>query len=447
MKEKSSILKQYCNYTFFGILGMIGLSAYIIADTFFVSKGLGTNGLTALNLAIPVYNFVHGIGLLLAIGGAAKYSIYKGQKDNKNADVVFTNTIYITTILSFLFVIIGILFSQKLCLFLGADETVFDMTNTYIKILLLFSPAFLCNDVLICFVRNDGNPQLSMIAMLTGSLFNIIMDYILIFPFQMGILGAVLATGFSPIVSILLLSFHYTSKIKGFHIVKTKPLLDRILWIFLMGFPSFVAQISYGIVMIILNKIILSLQGNVGVAAYSVIANLSLVMTAVFSGLEQGIQPLFSQYYACNEHYNIIKVLKYAFITVILSSIAIYSTIFIFSENIVQLFNSQNNLQMQHIAVYGMKLYFIATLFAGINIVFCIFFTSIEKVVLAHILSLLKGLILIIPMAFLLSTLWGITGVWLCYAVTECIVTIIAIMFYFHIKKYKKQAQTNVESG
>ena len=170
-------------------------------------------------------------------------------------------------------------------------------------------------------------------------------------------------------------------------------------------------------------------------------------MTAVFSGLEQGIQPLFSQYYACNEHYNIIKVLKYAFITVILSSIAIYSTIFIFSENIVQLFNSQNNLQMQHIAVYGMKLYFIATLFAGINIVFCIFFTSIEKVVLAHILSLLKGLILIIPMAFLLSTLWDITGVWLCYAVTECIVTIIAIMFYFHIKKYKKQTQTNVESG
>ncbi len=433
MKEKNSILKQYCHYTFFSILGMIGLSIYIIADTFFVSKGLGTNGLAALNLAIPIYNIIHGTGLLLGIGGAAKYSIYKGQKDNKNADIIFTNTLYVTVMLSLLFMFIAINFSEKLCLFLGADKTIFAMTNTYIKILLLFSPAFLCNNVLICFVRNDGKPQLCMIAMLAGSLFNIVMDYILIFPFQMGILGAVFATGLSPVVSMFLLSYHYISKTKGFHIIKSKLVCHKIAWIFLMGFPCFIAQISYGIVMIILNKIILSLQGNIGVAAYGVIANLSLVMTAVFSGLEQGIQPLFSQYYACNEKYNTIKILRYAVITVILSSIVIYSTIFIFSENIVQLFNSENNLQMQSIAVYGLKLYFTATLFTGMNIVFCIFFTSTENVIPAHVLSLLKGLILIIPMAYLLSALWGITGVWLCYAVTECTVTILAIAFY--IKK------------
>ena len=107
--------------------------------------------------------------------------------------------------------------------------------------------------------------------------------------------------------------------------------------------------------------------------------------------------------------------------------------LFIFSESIVQLFNSENNLQMQSIAVYGLKLYFTATLFTGMNIVFCIFFTSTENVIPAHVLSLLKGLILIIPMAYLLSALWGITGVWLCYAVTECTVTILAIAFY--IKK------------
>ena len=153
MKEKNSILKQYCHYTFFSILGMIGLSIYIIADTFFVSKGLGTNGLAALNLAIPIYNIIHGTGLLLGIGGAAKYSIYKGQKDNKNADIIFTNTLYVTVMLSLLFMFIAINFSEKLCLFLGADKTIFAMTNTYIKILLLFSPAFLCNNVLICFVR------------------------------------------------------------------------------------------------------------------------------------------------------------------------------------------------------------------------------------------------------------------------------------------------------
>ncbi len=132
---------------------MIGLSAYIIADTFFVSKGLGTNGLTALNLAIPVYNFVHGIGLLLAIGGAAKYSIYKGQKDNKKCRccIYKHNLYYYYTFISICYYR-DTIFSKTLFV-LGADETVFDMTNTYIKILLLFSPAFLCNDVLICFCK------------------------------------------------------------------------------------------------------------------------------------------------------------------------------------------------------------------------------------------------------------------------------------------------------
>ena len=121
MEETNSILKQYCNYTFFGILGMIGLSVYILADTFFVSKGLGTKGLTALNLAIPVYNFIHGTGLLLGMGGASKYAIYKGQKDNKNADIIFTNTIYITILFALLFISVGMFFSQKLCLFLVFD--------------------------------------------------------------------------------------------------------------------------------------------------------------------------------------------------------------------------------------------------------------------------------------------------------------------------------------
>ena len=162
-------------------------------------------------------------------------------------------------------------------------------------------------------------------------------------------------------------------------------------------------------------------------------------MTAVFSGLEQGIQPLFSQYYACNEHYNIIKVLKYAFITVILSSIAIYSTIFIFSENIVQLFNSQNNLQMQlHSSIWNEIIFYCNAICRNKYCILYLFYFYRKGSACTYFV-IAERTDTYYSYGFLLSTLWDITGVWLCYAVTECIVTIIAIMFYFHIKNIKKQ--------
>ena len=197
MKEKA-LLEEFVQYVVFNICGMIGLSCYILADTFFVSRGLGANGLTALNLAIPIYSFVHGIGLMLGMGGATKYAIYMGQRKSKNANRIYSNTIYAMVMFAVIFVAIGIFFSENLALMLGADKEVFDMTKTYLQIILLFSPVFIANDSLICFIRNDGNPKLSMTAMLVGSLSNIVLDYVFIFPLHMRIFAAVLATEFTP---------------------------------------------------------------------------------------------------------------------------------------------------------------------------------------------------------------------------------------------------------
>lgn len=107
--ESQMLLKDFSQYVILNICGMIGLSCYILADTFFVSNGLGANGLTALNLAIPIYSFVHGSGLMFGMGGATKYSIYRGQKEYKNADKAFSNTIYIMSSLAVIFMLTGIL--------------------------------------------------------------------------------------------------------------------------------------------------------------------------------------------------------------------------------------------------------------------------------------------------------------------------------------------------
>ena len=433
MKNKSQF-KEFARYSTLNVLGMIGLSCYILADTFFVSRGLGRNGLTALNLAIPVYSFIHGSGLMLGIGGATKYSIFKSNKESKNANTIFTNTLFLAIVLSIVFILIGIFLSKSLTTVLGADSDVFKMTNTYLKFILIFAPAFIINDVLICFVRNDNNPNLSMYAMLIGSLSNIILDYIFIFPLQLGIFGAVFATGLAPIISILILSLHSIKRKNQFHFIKIKPSIKIALNTLSLGFPSLVAEVSSGIVIIVFNMIILNLIGNVGVAAYGIVANLSLVVIAIYTGIAQGIQPLISKSYGRNDLKSIKLIFKYAMITMSIISCILYLIIFFLADPIAKIFNSENNLVLQSIATNGLRLYFIAVIFVGFNIILPMFFSCMEKAFLAQTISLLRGLIVIIPMAFLLSVLAGITGVWLAFPITESLVSILGVILYLKLK-------------
>ena len=206
--SQNNILRDFAKYSSLSVLGMLAMSCYILADTFFVSQSLGTNGLAALNLAIPAYNFVHGVGLMLGMGGATRFSICKSRGEENEANIMFTNTVYLCLGFSVVFFLIGLFFADELILLLGADETIFDMAYTYLQTMILFSPAFIFNDLFLCFIRNDGNPQLSSAATVTSSLSNIVLDYIFIFPMGMGIFGAVLATGLSPVIGILIMSPH-----------------------------------------------------------------------------------------------------------------------------------------------------------------------------------------------------------------------------------------------
>lgn len=429
MKSKE-LFKEFYQYVALNISGMLGLSCYILADTFFVSNGLGANGLTALNLAIPIYSFIHGSGLMLGMGGAIKYSIFRGQKKYQNANRTFTNVIYLTVILSISFMLMGAFLSENLTHLLRADNEVFSMTKTYLQIILLFAPFFMMNDVLICFVRNDCNPRLAMAAMLIGSLSNVILDYILIFPLQMGILGAVLATGLAPIISMCIMSKHWIGKQNNFHLLKTKPSRELTRNTILLGIPSFITEIASGIVMIVFNYIILRLRGNIGVAAYGIVANLSLVVTSIYTGIAQGIQPLTSRAYGYGKNEEIKRILKYAIATMLILSSCTYFTFLLIANPIVEIFNSERNAQLQQIAAAGLILYFIAIPFVGFNIILSVHFTSTEKALPAQIVSLSRGFFIVIPMTFFLSYILGMTGVWLSYPITEFTVFVIGMILY-----------------
>lgn len=432
-----SIFKDFSRYVSLNILGQLAYSCYTLADTFFVSARLGANGLTALNLAFPIFCTINGTGLMIGMGGGTRYSLLKSRGENRRADSVFTTAVYTALSFSILFILSGLFLSDTITKILGADNAIFSMTNTYLQTMLLFAPAFLMNHLLQCFVRNDGSPSLSMAAMITGSMSNIILDYIFIFPFRMGIFGAILATGLSPVISMGVLSFYFIRKKNHFHFTKSLSDITVVSGIVSSGVPPLVTELTSGVVMLLFNFIILRLEGNTGVAAFSIISVISLVVVALYTGLSQGIQPLLSLNYGSGKTRNVTAIWRYATITMLLLSSAVYFTIFFCAPQLAFIFNRERNEALQEFAVTGLKLYFLACPFIGFNIITATYFTSTEQPFPAQIISLLRGFFVLIPAALLLSSIMKMTGIWCAYPLTECIVALTGTAFYILSSKTK----------
>lgn len=433
--NNENIFKDFVRYVFLNILSQMAYACYTMADTFFVSINLGTNSLTALNLAFPMFCIINGIGLMIGMGGGTQYSILKSRGEDAKANRIFTNAAYLVAGFAAIFFIAGLFFSKPLVRLLGADDTVFTMTHTYLRVMLLFAPAFLTNNLLQCFVRNDGNPSLSTAAMTTGCLSNIVLDYIFIFPLHMGIFGAIFATGLSPIISMTVLSPYFIQKKNQFHLAVSRPYIKNMQTILSSGIPPFLTEATSGIVMFLFNFIILRLEGNVGVAAFGIVSLISLVVVAMYTGLSQGIQPIISRNHGARHEKNVKRILKYALITMAMMSAIIYTIIYFGASPITAVFNSEHNQVLQAFAIVGLRFYFIACPFIGLNIVLATYFTSTERPVPAQMISLLRGIILLVPMAFLLSSLFKMNGVWCAYPLTECMVACIGIILYIRSEK------------
>lgn len=436
-EHRNHNFKEFVKYTSSNILAMIAISCYILADTFFISRGMGADGLTALNLAIPAFNFIQGCGLMFAIGGATRFAMFRGSGEREAANRIFTNTVLVSMGTALVFSLVGLFLAEPLALLLGADEQVFEMTTTYLRVLLLFSPAFMMNVLMQSFVRNDGHPQVAMLGVLVGNLVNIVLDYVFIFTFGLGMLGAVLATGVAPVVSLMILFRHWRSEKCSFRFVKMKPDGRFTGTTISLGLPSLLTEVSAGIVMIMFNMIILDLLGNVGVAAYGVVANLAIMVTAIYNGVAQGMQPLVSRFYGQNDRKSIAQILRYALTTMIVTSAVIYGVIFGFADEITSIFNSEGNMQLQQIAVIGLKLYFSSVLFLGFNMVMSMYFVAVDRPIPGQLISLLRGFLVIIPVTIVMAAVWGVHGVWLAYPTAEGVTAVVGLVLWRWLVKHR----------
>lgn len=435
MAGKENTLQEFGKYVSQSVLSQLGVSCYILADTYFISKGVGADGLTALNLAIPVFSVMNGCGFMLGIGSGTKYGIMKGTGNEKRGDVLFTSSLCVVTVLAVIFMLIGLLAADPITVLVGANAEVYDMTRTYLQVILLFSPMFMINNLLGAMIRNDGNTSLAMTAMLSGCLFNIVFDYIFVFPMGLGLFGAVLATAVAPIISILILLQHFVKKKNQFRLIRVRPDVRLVASAAGLGVPSLVTEVSSGLVIAVFNLLILGLAGNVGVAAYGVVANISIVVIAIYNGIAQGVQPLLSREYGRSQEKNVHRFLGWAMMLTVILAMVIYVGIYWNADVIAMIFNSGRDMDLQRIAVEGLKIYFTACPFVGANILLAIYFAATDQAAPAQMISLLRGLIVIIPLAFIMANVAGLTGVWMTFPLTELVVCVVACGLYKKMKK------------
>ncbi len=432
---KGSIPKLFIKYLIPAISSMIGLSLYILVDTIFIGQGVGVKGLTALNITLPIFSMFICLGVLLGMGGATAFSVSIGKKNIKEAQEIFTITLALGLIAGFVFTLINLLFIDQLCRFLGASSQIFDLAKEYSVILIWFSSAFIFTSILSCFIRNDHSPKTAMIAGLTGNFVNIILDAIFIFVFHWGMTGAVLATVISPLISIAVLMTHFKKKHNQLKLTRPVNTFKKVYRILRNGFASFLDSIAPGIVIFSFNQVLLKLSGDLGVAAYSVIANIAFVGNVLFIGTAQAMQPIASQNFGAGYRLRVNKVFKLALITALSIGIAKMLFIWSFPMPIIKLFNASDP-ALLFTAKQGLKLYFIAMPFMALNMVIVSFLQSIEKSSIATIITLNRTIFMVLIGLFILPSLWGMIGVWLIVPIAE-FTTLLFTLIIFCIRNRK----------
>ena len=421
------IEKRLRKYIFPSILAMTGVSLYILADTFFISLAAGADGICALNLILPIWCLLFSIATMLGTGAATRYSIVKAS-GGKDANRYFSNAIFFAIILSAPFVLGGLIIPDKVMILLGATGNVLDIGITYLRVAMCFTPFFIVNSIVSSFVRNDGAPKVAMVATLISSFFNIVFDYVFMFPMGLGMLGAALATGISPAIGILICLTHYFSKNNTIKFEWRMPSFRKLYLSCILGISGFIGEIASGVTSIVFNFILLDIAGNVGVAAYGVIANISIVCIAMFGGIAQGLQPMASEAEGRGESEVKGRVLRHSLLIGLILSVLIVGVCAVFSSPIVGIFNSEGSAALQAYGEVGLRIYGVGFLFACMNIIIAGFFGAVDRPRECAIISIVRGVIAIVFFAVVLSSLFEIIGVWASFAAAEALTLVVSVV-------------------
>lgn len=425
---KDNVVKLYFKYFFPTMCAALSTSVYILFDTIFIGQGVGSKGLTALNISLPIYSIYFGTGLLIGIGGSTLMSIEKGRERLDKANKIFTLSFILGLILATIYCIIGFVFLEEIALVLGATKEIMPFVKEYMVVVVIGTIPFVMGSVMAPFIRADKAPKKAMFAVIFSGFLNIILDYIFVFPLDMGMRGAAIATVFSYTISCLILLTHLLSKNNTLRFKKDFYKLSYITRIFKCGLPSLFIEVSLGFVIFIFNIQILKIIGDDGVTAYSIISNTGIIAVALFNGISQTIQPLISINMGANLKERATRLRNLGLFTALVIGVAFFILCIIFPEQIVRIFVNPNN-EVLAIAINSIRIYSIAFIVMGINMVSGAYFQSIELAKESFIIAFCRGLLFVSICVFILPIFLGINGVWLSVPIGELLTLFVTIVF------------------
>lgn len=429
--EKENLREIFTHYLIPSIASMFSLSLYILADTFFIARGVGSLGLTALNIIIPAYSVLNATGLLLGIGAGVVFSVARGAGDLRRANQVYNTAFWAAIGIGILYVIAGRCFSREIAAMLGASPQTIGYSVDYLRMVFGFGPFFLLNNTLGALVRNDNNPRLGMASMIANSLSNVILDSIFILKFRWGMWGAALATGLSPVFGLCILSLHWIRRRNSFHLERCLPNLRLLTGIIRGGSANFIIEAGNGVVILLFNYTLIRLSGDIGVAAYGIVTNIALVISYLFTGIGQGMQPVVSLRHGQGRPEDCRTVLYLALKISAVLGVLSFLTGMLLPDRLTALFNSENNTQLAAITIPAIRIYFFSFLLMGLNICCASYFQSTLQAKNAAVISLLRGFGLVILGVLTLPRLLGLTGIWLISPLAELCTAILCLYMLY----------------
>lgn len=439
--RNNSIPRLLLTYSVPAIIGMLVNALYNVVDRIFIGKipGVGPLALTGVGVCLPIMTIILAFSMLVGIGATTNISIKLGQGKKEDAEKIIGNTITLSVIIGIIISVLGIIFGDTILKLFGASEATLQYAKDYIYIILAGSIFNILGFTLNNTIRGDGSPKLAATIMIVGCLTNIILDAILILGFHLGIQGAAIATVVSQIITAICGLLYYVRGKSNLKFHKSSLKLDNSLVknIFAIGSAPFAMQIATSLVQVISNNALKTYGGDLAIGAMATISSIAMIFLMPIFGLNQGAQPIIGFNFGAKQYDRANKTFKLS----ALASIIILTTGWIIIQTIpevmVGMFNKDPKLM--EISVKGAKIYLLMLPIIGISITGSNYIQSIGKAKMAMVLSLLRQVIILIPMIIILPKSFGLDGVWYAQPVADFLTTsITAVVLYRELKSYKK---------
>lgn len=414
-------------------IGVFVNALYNIVDRIFIGQGVGSMALSGISVIFPVMLIMMGFGMLIGIGAGVLVSINMGKRDMNKAEQVLGSSFLFMLLVSVLITAIGFAIKGPMLQSFGATPETIEYANDYLNIILAGSVFQVVGFSLNNIIRAEGNARIAMYSMIISAGTNLVLDPIFIFGFGMGVKGAAYATVISMIVLTLWVLLHFRSsksvvKLKAENIRFDYKILVEISAI---GMAPFFMQIANSFVQGLLNTKLISFGGDLAVGAMGIVNSVATMIVMAIVAINMASQPIISFNYGAKSFGRVKEALKIAMISASAIAIFAFAMVQLFPGQIVKLFNA-SDAGLLDFGSDGLRLGLLALPFIGFQVVAGNFFQSMGQAKIAVLLTLLRQVIILIPLLFVLPNHFGLRGIWISMPISDLCSAAIVVFFLIH---------------